>query len=56
MSIVTKCDKCGRIESSPKGWAMLEPIELQGLADDLDLCPECYMDVYNFIIGKGQLP
>ena len=54
MSLVTKCDKCGRIESSPKGWAMLEPIGLQGYADDLDLCPECYMDVYDFIIGKDK--
>lgn len=54
MSLVTKCDKCGRIEPSPEGWAMLEPADFQGHSDDLDLCPECYMKVYDFIIGKDD--
>lgn len=54
MSLVTKCDKCGRLEPSPKGWAMLESIGVHGHADDLDLCPDCYAKVYDFIIGKDK--
>ncbi len=58
MSLVTKCDKCGRIEPSPEGWAMLEsvePADFRGHSDVLDLCPECYMKkVYDFITGKDD--
>lgn len=59
MSVILKCDRCGKVidDASKKGGtvrycsgARFDPI----VATDIDLCSECYTEFVEFLKGKDD--